>query len=303
MEPRIFNCRLSTLALQVWLFLLRQDSKLTGQQLRRLRRRNQRSKASVVTNSGPVVSITSHGDRLHTVHLVLESIASGSVLPSRLILWVDTQDALTNRSPGLQRLVKRGLEICRTDNYGPHTKYYPYLLSTDSLNSPLVTADDDTLYCSWWLEGLVRSYKKNPTAIICYRAHLMRLASGAIAPYQSWGPCKSTCGSFLNFATGVSGCIYPPSFLNELKLAGAQFLRLCPRADDVWLHVNAVRTGFEILQVWNRPLRFPIVPGSQGSGLFLRNFNLAQNDEQIGNTYTAADISFLESCVAQADPR
>ena len=283
----------------MWLLFLRHETKLTRLQLTRLRRRNQDSKASVIAPLGPVVSITTYGERLHTVHLVLESIAAGSVLPSRLILWVDTAGAFTNRSSGLKRLVDRGLEIYLSEKFGPHTKYYPYLLSTNTFESPFVTADDDLLYCKWWLEGLVRSHRKNPGVINCYRAHLMGLVSGAITPYRTWGPCKSTCPSFLHFATGVSGCIYPPSFLDKLKLAGSEFLQLCPNADDVWLHVNAVRAGIKIRQVCNRPLRFPFVPGTQRSGLYHSNFLLARNDEQIRSTYTAEDIAFLESSVAQ----
>jgi hypothetical protein len=247
-----------------------------------------------------VVSVTTHGDRLETIHMVLESIAAGSVLPSRLILWVDTPDAFGERFSGLKRLVDRGLEICRSDNFGPHTKYYPYLLSSETFEYPLVTADDDLLYSRFWLEGLVRSHHESPEAISCYRAHLMRVVSGAITPYNTWAPCKSTSPSFLHFATGVSGCIYPPSLLKKLKNAGSEFLQLCPKADDVWLHVNAVRAGIKIRQIRNRPLRFPIVPGTQESGLYHSNFLLARNDEQIGKTYTAGDIAFLESTATHA---
>jgi len=101
----------------------------------------------------------------------------------------------------------------------------------------------------------------------------------------------------------MSGCIYPPSLLNKLKHAGSEFLQLCPKADDVRLHVNAVRAGIKIRQVCNRPLRFPFVPGTQDSGLYHSNVLLARNDEQIGNTYTARDIAFLESTAAQACQR
>lgn len=273
----------------------RHETKYIKCQVRRLRTRNQYSKAPVVEPQGPVVSVTTYGQRLSTVDLVLESIAGGSLLPSRLILWVDTQEAFSGRSSTLQRLVDRGLEIHFSENFGPHTKYYPYILSTGNFDCPLVTADDDILYPRWWLEGLVRSFCENPYAVNCYRASLMRLADGGIAPYRSWEPCKSRRPSFVHFATGVSGCIYPPSLLDKLKLAGPDFLKLCPKGDDVWLHVNAVRAGIKIRQVLSRPLRFPFVPGTQASGLYHSNVLLGRNDEQIRKTYTASDIAFLES--------
>jgi hypothetical protein len=286
--------RLPTRAVQLWLLLLRQEIKLTGILMSRLERINQSSRASVVARCGPVVSITSHGDRLRTIHLVLESIAAGSVRPSRLILWLDSAEAFANPSPGLQRLVERGLEICMSDNFGPHTKYYPYILSSDRFESPLVTADDDILYSKWWLEGLSRSHREHPGVISCYRAHLMRFADRMITPYQTWASCRSSDPSFLHFATGVSGCIYPARFLEKLRLAGSAFLQHCPKADDVWLHVNAIRSGMKIRQIWNRPLRFPIIPGTEAMGLYHTNFLLARNDEQIRSTYTDEDVAMLE---------
>lgn len=285
----------STRVVLSWLFILRHETKYTKIHLTLLDRRNQHSKAAVVGSGGPVVSVTTHGERLKAVHLVLESIAAGSTLPSRLILWVDRPESLAHPSLGLRRLVDRGLEIRLSDNFGPHTKYYPYLLSADRLDCPLVTADDDLLYSKWWLEGLVRSHNESPEEVNCYRAHLMRLADGTISPYRTWGRCESTSPSFLHFATGTSGCIYPPSLQKQLKLAGPEFLDCCPKADDVWLHVNAVRAGIKIRQVCNRPLRFPVVPGTQQVGLYRDNCSLERNDEHIRKTYTTADIALLES--------
>jgi hypothetical protein len=290
---------LSTRALRLWLFVLRREAKITKLQLSWLRRRNQHSKDSVIAPLGPVVSVTSYGNRLSTVDLVLESIAAGSILPSRLILWVDTAEAFRNRSSRLQRLVERGLEIRLCENFGPHTKYYPYLLSADMFEGPLVTADDDVLYPRWWLEGLVRAHHENPEVVSCYRAYLMSLGSRGITPYRTWEPCKSTRPSFLHFATGVSGCIYPPLLLNKLRLTGSEFMRLCPREDDVWLHVNALRNGIKIRQVHNHPLRFPLVPGTQDNGLYHSNVILGLNAEQIRNTYTGQDIASLEAAAAE----
>jgi hypothetical protein len=286
---------LATRALQAWLFLLRHETKYTRIQLRTLIRRNRRSDAPVVAPGGPVVSLTTYGERLRSVHLAIESIAAGSLLPSRLILWIDNPADMERQPAGLRRLVDRGLEVRLSENYGPHTKYFPYLLSEDRFHVPLVTADDDLLYSRWWLEGLVQANFEYPGAVNCYRAHRIHTSNGAVAPYRSWKPCHSSRPDFSHFATGVSGCIYPPAFLAHLKRAGDAFLGLCPKADDVWLHVNALRSGFRVRQIWSRPLRFPFVPGTQNSGLYHDNVLLSRNDEHIRNTYTTADIEMLEA--------
>lgn len=291
----------SALARRISLFFQRNEVKIAGIQTARLNRLNRLSRKPVTSpQSSVIVSVTSYGNRLRTVHLTLESIANGTVLPSRLILWVDTEEAFTNPSPQLRRLIERGLEFRLSRNYGPHTKYYPYLLATESFACPLVTADDDQLYPKWWLEGLLRSYRHDPASISCYRAHRVEMANDAMAPYRSWKPCCSVTPSYLHFATGVSGVLYPPSFLAHLKGAGSEFLALCLKEDDVWLHAQALRAGMPIRQVYNRPLRFPAIPGSQSSGLFHANVLLAQNDRQIGLTYHSSDLAVLRDCAASA---
>jgi phosphoheptose isomerase len=70
------------------LVLPKQEVTLTQLNSQRLHLQNVRSANPVVAHGGPVVSITTYGAKLKTVYLVLESIASGSLLPSQLILWV-----------------------------------------------------------------------------------------------------------------------------------------------------------------------------------------------------------------------
>ncbi len=285
----------STQALQLWLAFLRQEVKYTRLNVSRLQRRNEQSTAPVTSPEGPVVSVTTYGARLNSVHLALESIAAGSRLPSRLILWVDEVHAIENPSAGLQRLMKRGLELRLSENFGPHTKYYPYLLAEEEFERPLITADDDLLYSRWWLEGLMLSFAEYPDAVSCYRAHVVAVEDHHVAPYRSWPACLSTKPSYAHFGTGVSGCLYPPRLLLALKQAGSAFMQLCPKADDVWLHANALRAGLKTRQVLDRGLRFPFVPGTQDSGLYHTNVLQARNDEQIARTYTAVDLALLES--------
>jgi hypothetical protein len=279
-------------AMHFWLLLLRQDTKYTKFNIKRLRHLNRTSQSPVVASGGPVVSLTTFGPRLETVHLTIESIGAGALLPSRLILWIQDSQTFQNRPQSVRNLEARGLEVRLTKEYRSHTKYFPYLLSNDAFNGPLATADDDVLYASWWLAGLAKAHDQDPTAIHCYRAHRMRLVNGAINPYLKWQVCNSTTPSQLTFATGSGGVIYPAEFLAHLKGAGDQFLTLCPKADDVWLHVNALRAGFKIRQISHKRVEFPAIPGTEETGLFHSNWTQG-NDEQIKKTYTAEDIARL----------
>ncbi len=295
MSTHALVLKLPTPLVRLGLFIRRHETKVSHVYLSYLKRRNEKSLSSVVDPGGPVVSVTTYGSRLKSVHLVLESIAAGSRLPSRLILWVDRPADFSNPTPELQRLIARGLEYRLSDNYGPHTKYFPYLLSTESPSIPLVTADDDLLYSRWWLEGLLHSYDAAPEFLHCYRAHKVSMTSGRLAPYRSWQKCDSTLPSYRHFPTGVSGCIYPAALQQALKMADTAFLASCPKADDVWIHATALRRGIKIKQIRNHPLRFPFVPGTQGSGLYHSNVLGDQNDEQITRTYSEADLKILQA--------
>lgn len=287
----VFSAAISNAMLRAWLFLLRQDVKFTRLNVKRLSRRNRISGAPVVASGGPVVSMTSYGSRMQSVHLVLESIGAGALLPSRLILWIQDPDTFHSRPSAIRRLETRGLEVRLTDNYGPHTKYFPYLLSTDTLSLPLVIADDDVLYPRTWLAALWNAYCEDAAVVNCHRAHVMPIIDGVISPYARWQACKTNQPAFRHFATGVGGCIYPPEFLVILKHAGSGFLGICPKADDVWLHANALRAGLQIRQIGRRSLDFPFLPGTQNNSLSSYNAVQGGNDRQIALTYTERDIA------------
>jgi hypothetical protein len=288
---------------RAWVKVLQWDTEKARIRLNRLARRNRDSRKTVLAPHGPVVSLTTYGKRIQTVYLTLESIAAGSVLPSRLILWLDDEAAWHDPPASLQRLKDRGLEILLSANYGPHTKYYPYLESTAHFDIPLVTADDDTIYPHSWLKGLMQSYAANPQVVSCYRAHEMKFAGNILEPYVSWGRCRSDKPAYRYLNTGVSGCLYPPEFLTRLKAAGKGFEQVCPKADDIWLHVNAIRAGYKIRQILPWQMTYPMLPDTQDMGLAVSNVHAAQNDTQVRSTYTASDLDLLRSEIGGLSPK
>lgn len=142
-----------------------------------------------VTGDAPVVvSLTSYGTRIRTVHWVVEAIGCGAVRPQRLILWLEDAPTVADPPGPLAALARRGLEIRLTQDWGPHKKYYPYVCSVEHHRVPLVIADDDVLYGKTWLADLLEAHDEHPQEVITYRAHRMALANGAILPYARWTP-------------------------------------------------------------------------------------------------------------------
>ncbi|WP_232487161.1 hypothetical protein [Azotobacter chroococcum] len=260
--------------------------------------RNRFSSDPVCAPGGVTVSLTSHSTRTERVYLAIESIAAGLEKPGRLILWLDDAGIFAKLPASLQRLQKRGLEIRLCRNYGPHTKYYPFL-EHEEIEGVLVTADDDSFYPPTWLKRLHESHRATPETVVAYKALCVRITDGRIEPYLNWRFCLEEEASFRNFALGVGGVIYPADFLRRLKAAGTAFTACCPRHDDVWLHATAVRQGYRVRQISNDVNHFPLVPGTQRIGL--KNVNkIGGNDLAISQTYRTADILKMQGGDAPA---
>lgn len=240
----------------------------------RLRRRN-RTCRETITGDGPVnVSLTSYGKRLNAVWLTIESIGLGVLKPKRIILWLDDEEAVANPSDPLRRLQDRGLEIRLSRNYGPHEKYFPYVSEVlgDEPDVPLVTADDDVLYPPTWLLELSAAHQDGQ--VTAFRAKLR-----TNEPYATWPLYHTalTAPSDRVFATGVSGVAYPAKVLTALRDRGDDFMRVCPRADDFWLHYAAVAVGVPVRQVRNGVAEWWSAPSTIFGGLRFENFRA--NDE------------------------
>lgn len=257
-----------------------------------LRLSNRVSRASVLGDLPVTVSLTSYGPRVDRVAYTIESIARGRSRPRRLILWLDDPHRFAQRPAALRRLESRGVEIRVCENFGPHTKYFPWVESGEA-DGPLVTADDDVLYPRGWLARLHVAHVAHPTVVSCYRASRVVVIDGAVAPYDAWPRCTDTVASITRFATGVSGVLYPMAMLDELAARGRAFLELSPRADDIWLHWVALRAGIAVRQVSRTPVHFPTLPGTQGQALVNENVHAGGNDRWIQGLYTSEDVTRL----------
>lgn len=257
--------------------------------------RSKFSNESLLDPSGPVVSLTTHGFRLNTVYYSIESIGRGLRKPSRIILWLNDESKCLNPPQSLKRLIRRGLEIYCSENYGPHTKYYPYIISKNEINKPLVTADDDVLYPENWLNKLIEANKTSPSIIHCYAARKMSLNNMRFLPFGEWKPCGDTIPNYNNLILGVSGVIYPPVFLEYLKDKGDVFQNYCAENDDIWLTVSALRAGFKIAQIQNKPIHYKNIPGTQKKRLMDYNEALGGNQIQLIQTFTNEDLKKLDS--------
>jgi len=230
-------------------------------------------------NAPLIVTLTSYPPRFRYLHLNLMSLLAQAVPADRVILWIAHEDKA--RLPEkVTALVGEGLEIRFTQDLRSFKKLIPALEAFPE--AVLVTADDDMIYPSSWLSSLVSGYDPAQPAIVCHRAHRPLHDGSGFAPYIRWAhnvtdeAAERPSRDLL--PVGVGGILYPPASLDSEVNDSAQFMRLCPHADDLWFWLMGRRKGSFVKRVHEDALDY--VPGSQDSALMSTNW-AGGNDRQL----------------------
>lgn len=228
-----------------------------------------------------IVSLTSYPPRFDSLHLTLLSLLTQNTKADRTILWVAEED-YSKLPQEVLDLVSSGLEIRTCKDTASYKKIIPCLaIFPDAF---IVTADDDVYYPPKWLTSLCDRYDTDNKRIICHRAHRITFDQhGQPKPYHLWqhkvkGPQQ---GAIL-FATGAGGVLYPPKCFAEDVLREDIFMKVCPRADDVWLYWMATLNGCTYF-VTDFGAEVTNWDGSQEVSLLHENITSGGNDRQIAN--------------------
>lgn len=254
---------------------------------------NRISRTRIPADGDVIISLTTHGKRLNKVYVTLESIARGYER-APIVLWLDEPDFNSEYPPSLKRLIKRGLQVrCSDGRYGPHTKYWGQFREVVGTGKRVVTIDDDMIYPEWFLQNLRFIADLRNDVVTAYRAHRIELRKGRMMPYAKWSAANTCDASYLHLATGVSGVMYPASFIAHVVEQSDVFMSLTPKADDIWLHACALRSGHRIRQVYAQPRNFAVIPSTQIGALVMGNTFGGGNDEQISKVYTQTDVDML----------
>lgn len=198
-----------------------------------------------------IVSLTSYGKRINDVAITIESIMQGSVLPNRIILWLE-DDLIGKEIPSLlKKQQERGLDIQYCRDIRSYKKIIPTLEKYPE--ACIITIDDDVLYDYDLVERLVNSYNENPNCVHACRARKIVFSSDKLTSYLKWPLiCNGEPESCKILQTGVGGVLYPPHSLHNDVIDEKTFQELSPYGDDIWLYVMAIRNGYKIHKVETR---------------------------------------------------
>lgn len=190
-----------------------------------------------------VVSLTSYGRRVSTnvVYYTLVSLLRQKVQPSRIILWLaDDEWNDNNISSKLKLLCKKGIEV----RYCKDIRSYKKLIPTLELcpDYPIMTVDDDIIYHSDTIARMMDAHRKQPHAILGMAVSTPIIVDGVPMLYKTWEEVPSS-EPLLSFPIGYGGTLYPVGSLHPDVISEDLFMKLCPKADDIWFWFCGLMKG------------------------------------------------------------
>ena len=233
-----------------------------------------------------IVSLTSYPTRINGVYKTIESIINQTLKPDIIVLWLCKDEFKNNEIPNdLLGLIDNTFKIeWIIESLKSYTKLVPSLEKFP--NDIIVTVDDDVCYDKNWLKILFENYVKNPGYIHAHRCHKILFDNdGNLKSYNKWAydiKYDKTKPSYLNFITGVGGCLYPPNSLHSDILNCKLFRKLCPTGDDIWFWAMALLNKTKINLVENN-LGHPEWNKNVSQEKALSKVNRVIYDQQIKN--------------------
>jgi hypothetical protein len=160
------------------------------------------TEGSILIGGLPVyISLTTIANRLHLLSPTLQSIISGSVVPTMIYVFISSdphlidtginESDIMNEEMKLTQLLDyfHNIKFVYTENIGPHRKVLPLLYHKIKEDCVIISVDDDHIYLHHWLRDMLAYYVHSKgQAVISTRARRIAICSGQgpyrIAPYM-----------------------------------------------------------------------------------------------------------------------
>lgn len=191
-----------------------------------------------------IVSLTSYGRRVSKVlPYTIISLLRQTYKPDMIILWLDEDNWNEANIPSqLARLQQYGLTIQFCEDIKSYKKLIPALEAYP--NDIIIAVDDDFFYRKHLIKQLLDAWIANPNCIYTHRAYGYKIASnGNLLPYDQWDKEIENRNDKYVFPLGGSGCLYKKNLLYKDVCRKDLFLRLTPKADDIWFFIMEIMQG------------------------------------------------------------
>lgn len=241
-----------------------------------------------------VVSFTSIPSRLKKVHITVRSILNQELQPKKIILWLNESDK-QYVPKSLLKLEGAIFSIKYVALNCPHIKLV-YALEHFPQDC-IVTCDDDFIYDKNWLKRLSEEHKKQPNTIIALKVRQIQFDNkNKLLPYRSWHLSNIKNNKTI-LAIGSEGVLYPPKAFLPIATDSELFLKLTPKADDLWFKAMAIINNTHITIAKNPPKEPIPVFGTQEISLKKANVGQNQNVKQMENLIEYFNLTLTDKTV------
>ena len=226
-----------------------------------------------------IVSMTSIPSRLHKVALVVRSILTQSTQPEHIILWLN--EGMRDQIPdALQKLTFARFSIRFTPLTCSHKKLIHTLEAFK--DHVIVTCDDDFMYHPNWLSALYQEHLEHPNTVIAHHIRsIQRDDHGQLKPYKQWRFNQNAAQEpDALLAIGGKGVLYPKKPFAAVYNDAVLFLKLAPKADDLWFKAMELLSGTPVRKC-SRFVPEPLpITGTQTFSLKKENVDQDRNVRQ-----------------------
>lgn len=223
------------------------------------------------SNTLPViVSLTSIPSRLHVLPITVRSLLSQTQGPKKILLWLHHSLAQTLPRT-LTELQSDIFEIRYVDLTCSHRKLIHTLQAfPDQL---VVTCDDDLMYAPDWLAQLYGQHLLHPKAIMANECRQITCdENGDLLPYKKWPRLSHGASSDrILLPIGYAGVVYPSNALDDQVADVELFMKLAPKADDLWFRAMAYLKGTAVMHTGQPYTKAKPIIGSQKVSLLKTN--------------------------------
>lgn len=288
---RCFTYLTNRIAKRSWNYFLKEQilTEVTRMELQKqaVSCKNQGVTTDKIAEDEVIVSLTTHDYRIYEACLAIESIMQGTVLPNRIILWLDENTKTAPIPQSLKNQQKRGLEICYTRDIKAYTKLLPAVKANPE--AVIVTIDDDIFYPVDTLELLLRAHAEHPKSICAHYVKQIVKKGNEIESYYRLPVVSHTDVKHKYFLEGFAGTLYPAHCFSQELFNEDVFMKLTPYADDVWYNVLALKENITIFYPNYHYKNIPIHDNLEGYDIALKRINCnprgkCMNNVQLANT-------------------
>ncbi|MGI9526489.1 MAG: hypothetical protein ACR2MS_05195 [Weeksellaceae bacterium] len=232
---------------------------------------------NVEVNAPVIVSLTSFGDRINKVDIAIKSMMQQTYLPEKIIL--NLHQSYQSKIPKrLKDLVSDLFIINFVEEDSPHIKLIPTLQNYP--DRIIVTVDDDVIYPPNLIENLFQQHLAFPQEIIANHVRVIDFLDNGLKPYKAWTFDGESENPHRYLALGFGGVLYPVNAFNKEVFNKTMYLKLAPKADDLWFKAMSYINHTDVMPLKNKVKNLYPIVGTQRTSLKTENVGQDRNTLQ-----------------------